>query len=380
MAVYSLNQQVYFLSLLTNSGALRTGEPAALQTGLQSSLAETLDSAVIKALIGDWSLVWGPYIYQHPLLSDPPGGGDPLVRRDRIDNAFMVFQKGDVYVVAMAATNPLSAFDWIIEDFAVHETVDWPVSRAPSGIRISRATALGLDVHLRMPFAAYGQLGPTVLEFLQNLPDKAGKTVIVVGYSLGGALAPALALNLFGQGGALYGAGFKEVLVLPVAGASPGNKAFARFYEDTFPPLRRSYDEAWNAMVHNSLDVVPHAWQTDTLAKLPTLYGDTVPAVVALAVGAVVLTGMRYISLHGQAFEGTRHQETVKHLPAYLLEASYQHIRGYVHYFNLLPTIELDGRTVDTGLDSLIEILETGFARYLEIWHQRLDKAAITQS
>ena len=67
------------------------------------------------------------------------------------------------------------------------------------------------------------------------------------------------------------------MLVYPTAGASPGNAAFARLFKKSFAPTKGGTApyQTWNHDLRNSLDVVPHAWAELTLARIPTLYGNT---------------------------------------------------------------------------------------------------------
>lgn len=55
---------------------------------------------------------------------------------------------------------------------------------------------------------------------------------------------------------------------LAVAGATPGNKAFSDYYNSQLGP--------YTTRVWNTLDVVPHAYEADMLAMIPTLYTDSI--------------------------------------------------------------------------------------------------------
>ena len=144
MPTYSQNQSVFTLSILANLGSTITGNI----DQIEAVLANTIDTQLLsfKPEIGTWTVVWGPAVYQAPASN-------------RVDNVMYVAQAGTdtetpgQLVVAIAGTDPYSAFDWLLEDVLVSTLVPWPTGTPPqtSDPRVSLGTFLGLSIlqHLR---------------------------------------------------------------------------------------------------------------------------------------------------------------------------------------------------------------------------------------
>lgn len=191
-----------------------------------------------------------------------------------------------VYVVAIAATNFASAYDWLIEDFGVSKVVDFtkydpanPTAAASisSGTPyISMATAIGVGrllANMPSPTGAVAA-GTSLQTFLQSIKPDQPATVIFTGHSLAGALSPTTAFYLNKNANAL--SAFTEVLAYPTAGATPGDSSFASAFTTALSsstPGTLPY-QRWNTDLWNFYDVVPHAWQRDILAEVTTLYGN----------------------------------------------------------------------------------------------------------
>jgi hypothetical protein len=188
-----------------------------------------------------------------------------------------------VYVVAIAGTNfnDLLA-DVLVEDNCVVNAI--PLAQAfpslngcdvPSGINaphISQGTQVGVTNLLKMTDLTQRSL----VDFLCSLGPTGSKTLIFTGHSLGGALAPTLALALATSKGTRFStANWGHVYVLPTAGPTPGDENFANLFKQVFPPVNPGWSQdyyAWNQNIWNSLDAVPHAWVTSMLSEVPTLY------------------------------------------------------------------------------------------------------------
>ncbi|MCA9639338.1 MAG: hypothetical protein KC492_01555, partial [Myxococcales bacterium] len=107
--------------------------------------------------------------------------------------------------------------------------------------------------------------------FLAGVP--AGANVAVAGHSLGGALSPVVALYM--QNLQSWNAGGKVTTIgaWPTAGPTPGEKNFAAYYEHVVGQSPPSGEAGLTyTSKYNSLDVIPHAWQASSLAKVPFLY------------------------------------------------------------------------------------------------------------
>jgi hypothetical protein len=238
---------------------------------------------------GDWSVDWGPCV-----CSSTPNLASYAT------NAMYVAHSPSLrtYVVAIAGTNPGSLYDWLGEDGDVAEIfmAQWPFN-APfvqtahppwfgtPPPALSAATANGVSnllASLADPWKG------TLLTYLPTIANTSA-TIIFTGHSLAGALAPALALYFYPQP---QSSGWKQVLVLPLAGASPGNAPFAARFTAAaaYPPVASGVDAPygnWNTDYANAHDVVPHAWnQLDTVisgkngaGNYPSIYGVMDPII-----------------------------------------------------------------------------------------------------
>lgn len=211
---------------------------------------------------GDWSVVWGPCVY----VDASPGS--PGTATNSMYVAFSPSQ--NTYVVCIAGTNPLSSFDWIYEDFYIFPNymAPWPLTLpfhpewritpiAPDIPAVSAATATGVSNLLMRHEMRDPNSGYYLGEFLKTKKN-ANATLIFVGHSLAGALAPPLALHLYPNPRT---SGWNNVFVLSLAGATPGNSGFADKFIAAFLPTpdSTSTDLSWNKDYANHYDVVPHA-------------------------------------------------------------------------------------------------------------------------
>lgn len=403
-------QRAFCLSLLANKVWLMRGPAENLAHQLQYELSAYMAAPDLRfrkalkpdptavALIGSWNLVWGPAVWQN--------SGSNVA-----DNAMYVAQSdsvpglGSTYVVAIAATNPMSDFDWQTEDLEVDKVVDFatynplaktpPVPVTPSGSTgsngyISLGTATGvyklMGMAAQKPAAAPGT---SLVQFLTGSSIKPNSTIVFVGHSLAGALAPTLALWLKTNN---HLSKFTSVLVYPTAGASPGDGTFASLYNKTFPALPASgitTSKQWNTLLWNEYDVVPHAWNTqpvspnaaaptlDNVAGLYTKGTEALPSVVCLigkAIAASQSSGITYTSLRnqslpGQLFSGKAEGIDVnvppKDLLGFLVQLGVQHMSEYgapalmgTASFPVVDVPLIDGVSKDNLLTVLNLILE----------------------
>lgn len=292
MSVYDLTQTVFLFSMVSNY--------ASSQKGTRQELAQYLALAADKGgtwqpggaaepitvngflahtgnqLIGqDWSMVWGPGICERTMVWKP----GTLPRRTKTaQNAMLVFHSPSLntYVVAIAGTNPHSAYDWIVEDGMVggDRMAHFPVHTGPLGPQaitadpalpqVSLGTATGINNLIEHMYGVDGKK-VSLAKFLEGLKGSPGARVIFTGHSLGGALSSTMAAqsmiylrkNWVEQGG--------QVLVLPTAGPSPGNGTFATYWGKLFQPVHVDTNphnkvHHLNVLCWDAQDVVPHAW------------------------------------------------------------------------------------------------------------------------
>ncbi|KAI1825053.1 hypothetical protein F4861DRAFT_503791 [Xylaria intraflava] len=322
---YNLFQQIYCLSMATGIVSNKKGSEKALQ----DAMIECLDQALL-GLSGDWALSWGPRVYKEKNKDSDEGGPDN-VWFAAIDHN----QK--VCVLAIAGTADGSWAD-IWQDFDVHEVVDfnaWVNLWSPNEIPEPQASNPAEIEDLTRPYCAKGTCigvwnvlsnfstaasqGTRIDQYLSSLDPSY--TVVVTGHSLGGALAPTVALGL-----SKSKLGSPPIMkVLPSAGVSPGNERFANDYTALFPKNPESGQDyqVYNTDYYNHADIVPQAWSTNpdhdrnlhNILDIMLRIGDSlrreVEAIVKLAIFQSESSRIRYTPLPGQSFSGAE-------LPAYI--------------------------------------------------------------
>ena len=227
-------------------------------------------NADVRAFMGtDWQVVWGPAIANSPRRS-----ATSTVDSFVTDNTMFMARGSDLttgkplYVVAIAGTNAVSRKGAIWEDFNVFDQKQWGNETdwsTPNTGKVSAGSALGFNILSKMTDAATGQ---TLLAFLATLQKSGPVEVAFTGHSLGAALAPVMALNCI-EWKQQQGYANLTVSVYPIAGPTSGNKTFALYAAGQFGD--RYYS------VINANDIVPHAWQKDMFAQIPSLYKNAPP-------------------------------------------------------------------------------------------------------
>jgi hypothetical protein len=105
----------------------------------------------------------------------------------------------------------------------------------------------------------------TVIQFFESLGKNVTYEIACTGHSLGGALAPVMALKIIEwKEKSLYNKGI--VSTYPIAGATPGDREFATYATSKFGDNYFS--------VINSYDIVPNSWQYNMYNKIPNLYNN----------------------------------------------------------------------------------------------------------
>ncbi|GAB4022199.1 lipase family protein [Spirosoma koreense] len=221
-------------------------------------------NADAQAFLGtDWQVVWGPALSNSKRKS-ATSPVDSFVT----DNAMYVARGTDLatgkplYVVAIAGTNAVSRNGALFQDLNVVEEKDWPTL---GGGKISAGSLLGFNNLNAMRDANSGQ---TLLEFLATLSKAGPGQVAFTGHSLGGALAPLMALKAI-EWQQQTGSTSLTVSAYPIAGPTPGDGVFAGY-------AARKFGDAYHSVI-NTHDIVPHAWQKDQFAQIPSLYKQAPP-------------------------------------------------------------------------------------------------------
>ncbi|TRX94670.1 hypothetical protein FHL15_004442 [Xylaria flabelliformis] len=352
---YNLFQQIYCLSMATGIVSNRQDTEAVLQAALKESLNE-----VLPQLTGNWSISWGPRVYKEKNQDSSEGGPDN-VWFAAVDDT----QK--ICVVAIAGTASNSLAD-IYEDINVYEVVDfnaWVKLWSHEGIPEPVKSTPTQDNASTTSYCARGTcIG--VWNVLSNVSTEAGEdtridqyltgldpsyTVVVTGHSLGGALAPIVALGLVEA----EMAGSHKIKVLPSAGVSPGNANLAADYATTFPkdPSTGEGYQVYNTDYYNTFDIVPQAWSTDTnddrnlhniLDKIIHTTGEfrtEVENYVNLAIGLSQASQIRYTPLPGQSFTGPPPPVLIQNWDEAKLVLSTQHVLAYWSEFGITEFVKL---------------------------------------
>lgn len=225
-----------------------------------------------------WTLAWGPAVYKFAFaeLDD----NMMYVVRDAANPAHLA--------IAVRGTNAKAILDWLVEDFEVHGQVAWPYGSPPSGAKIARGTYDGLRILQAMKPASGPAPDQTLGEFLAAEAKRLGPLQIdVTGHSLGGALSPTLTLWLADTRSSWDPSGAAQLAVYPLAGPTAGNADFAAYSDSRIG--------AATDRLHNPLDVVPLAWNVETMGTIADLYE---PLTRANAIERALIHGARDLVKH----------------------------------------------------------------------------------
>ncbi|PIL21045.1 hypothetical protein P775_06660 [Puniceibacterium antarcticum] len=273
----------------------------------------------------DWAVVWTPAEDENP------------------DNlAYIALdQSSGMAVLAIRGTypNPFSPIYW---ENGQQDSPFGPMQAWPGGgnAKISNGTNTGFSNLI----ALVGANGLTIEETVAKLPQDV--VLCVTGHSLGGTLAPVLALKLSKNDPS------RSINITSFAGLTPGNKAFAELFASDTPlsgKVRRIY---------NTLDSVSYGWN-NVLATRNFFFpnpqgGFLVKIFLLLAWLRLKLGGYNYAAI-GQSEQLTGQvQDPSKTGPiAYVLETLHQHMPDtYLSILGAPPlpfSILFGNVTVDKG-------------------------------
>jgi hypothetical protein len=125
------------------------------ELAVRRAVAQALADQDIRAVIGEWTLVWGPATSH---LRDDFDGSAMYVARSAVPPNRLV--------VAVRGTNPLALTDWVEGDLRVAKLEPWPF--AGDGASISQSTAGGLSSVLRLTSPVGSKLAREIDELLSH--------------------------------------------------------------------------------------------------------------------------------------------------------------------------------------------------------------------
>ncbi|MEL6867099.1 MAG: hypothetical protein AAFP19_21930 [Bacteroidota bacterium] len=236
-------------------------------------------------------LAWGPVVTPQFIDSISTGLTENLlyvIETKKTDTTMLY--------IGTSGTNMISGYDWFVEDFdvTVKDQKDWKARGGQTKGKISGGTHIGLEALLNMVDTSMTD-NPSLITYLNQVFSRNETTnykITVAGHSLGGALAPVLALKLREN----FTVETLTVEAWPFAGPTPGNSDFASYLTTTLDQYH-----AYN----NSLDVVPHAWELDSLNRLCDIYDhlyacdDVIPITTEESTILGVLSYFRTVSSGG---------------------------------------------------------------------------------
>ncbi|HVH78572.1 MAG TPA: hypothetical protein VM782_04225 [Stellaceae bacterium] len=334
MASYNLQQQAFALAMMAGSEGKPgiQGNAQTLATYLANAIQNYFTNDQMIGLIGNWSITWGPWVWQDSPTSDV------------VDNAMFAAQNSatNTIVVAVAGTNPVSNWDWVDEDYAVST-----LGLLPNGnnvAQVSTGTITGLNILLGFgsgapPIGSWACGGSnssqTIAQYLQAAASSSA-TLIIAGHSLGGALASALATSLFNStGGLLNGSQWTlaNIGVLPIAAPSVGDQAFCTLYASTFSGSQIFYER-----YYNTIDEIPQCWDPSTCSakQLEDLYAPNlepctcIDSLVTSTLSNANPPPSTYLALPSTSFTGQFQSGTLENTTCtFMAQVSYQHVLAY---------------------------------------------------
>lgn len=331
-------QENFLLGIAANAGSSDWGfdQPEKFLEAINAQLQS----------IPGWEVVWGPGIYNTIPVITPES------------NAMYLAYNADKasYFLGVAGTNPISLYDWILEDGAVGSTVPWPYGNAGSDAAITEGLSVGLK-HLQAMVASDRVMGPgtTLLEFLTNAMAEAQQplTMRIAGHSLGGALCPLLGLWLLDiQSQWDPRRHIQAWEIWPSAGFTPGTPDFQTYYQNRLPNTTR---------IHNTIDLVPHAFNVTTLAEAKTMYApqiesDTVNDLIDSVINKAKPFNYQQIGSIDHPLEGSLRTSIIDPERSgflnYLLQAGFQHVKAYFHLLDVTSAFTSEMADAwDTALD-----------------------------
>ncbi|KGM26057.1 lipase [Photorhabdus luminescens] len=255
------------LSFISGAGSIITEkpEPAMVAENIQTSLEKS------KVTANRFSVIWGPAVFRVDNGKNTKDNKDDhvlfIVKNRKIPHDYRIVIRGS-----------WSDVNWQVENFAVHETVNWSlwdqnIPEEFKDAKISYGTHIALDYIVNQVrsnnIPGYGE---SLIEAINKIAAEKGiHNITITGHSLGGILASTLGLYLK----RLYlnkGSNNIRIHVCSFASPNTGNDVFASYIKYVFNHTSATSYKSYFLRVHNQKDVISLIWNLDGLEKIPTIY------------------------------------------------------------------------------------------------------------
>lgn len=369
--IYTKENQILCLNLLSNISGLYGGTTEEIEKSTDSILNDILSDKEVIKLIGNWKIEWGPGVFQvkndenksRRSPSAPPDNTLFVARSDDYPNE---------YIVSVAGTVDSSTYDWLVED-ADWKLVNWADDNSSKG-KIANGIKTGLQHLLEIKPSIGQNPGKTIVDFFHG---KTNPVIITTGHSLGGSLAPALALHLKDKVEGLIRC---NISTYSTAGVTFCDKVLAKHLNETL-------GEANVYRIWNDNDLVPNCWTAvpgyfdkyrkvngqnrntellnwlDRFKRIWVLIKDELDNNHDIEQFAHIGTGNNVVKI-----EGVLYKELGMDLAGFFVEVTHQHVMAYIDAWKLTEIINIVARKTGKGFgDSCPQPLLTGIRGLIHI-------------
>ncbi|KOY63915.1 lipase family protein [Photorhabdus heterorhabditis] len=268
MAIYLKDQKINLaLSFISGSGSIITEKPE--PTLVAENIKESLEKSLVTA--NSFSIVWGPAVFRINNGENAKDNKDDHV-------LFIVKNRRSPYDYRIVIRGSWSDINWQVENFAVHETVNWSlwdpnIPEEFKDAKISYGTHIALDYIVNQVKSnntpGYGE---SLIDAIDKIAQEKGvHNITITGHSLGGILASTLGLYLK----RLYLNKRKNnirIHVCSFANPNTGNDVFASYIKYVFNGSSVTSYKSNFLRIYNRKDVISLIWNLDGLETIPTIY------------------------------------------------------------------------------------------------------------
>jgi hypothetical protein len=309
---YTFDAECFALASISWAGAHQEEyNPELTQKKLQDGLTQ---SPITAGKLDN--VVWGPAVKRIPKSRADSDNWDDYM-------FFVVQNRNDPSDYRVAARSTVSTLNGQ-EDMAVFELIDWRQFDvdAPDEAKIASGMAEVLKDLLEMTASVEPGFGSSLVQFLNaNLNDD--DTLTFCGHSMGGTFTIPWGVSVKQQLDKNV-----QVQVRSFAGATAGNFPFATHAENVLGSgLKR---------IVNNLDIVPKAWNSDSLKEIATLYEPVVTMPFIIQIMIVGFAG--FMADYGYAHSSQPESFDFgvnPELAGFQQQYGYQHDTAYLKYYGL---------------------------------------------